>query len=87
MPHDCREINVIEQYLNNVGSAYLREHMIFCHQKSVDEAIAYTVEYKAVQGVQVYQLKQKPEQDERFVQALSSNQNAKSETAPNIQSS
>ncbi|MEW8341708.1 MAG: hypothetical protein AB2708_17830, partial [Candidatus Thiodiazotropha taylori] len=85
MPYDCREINVLEQYLNNVGSSDLKEHVIFRHPKSVDEA--YTVEYEAVKGIQVFPSKPKTEQEQGVVQALKSNQNSKSETTPNIQSS
>lgn len=87
MPYDCREINVLEQYLNNIGSSDLKEHVIFRHPKSVDEAIAYTVEYEAVKGIQVFPSKPKTEQEQGVVQALKSNQNSKSETTPNIQSS
>ena len=43
-------MNVLEQYLLGVGSTDLREHIIFRHPKTVDEAIAHTVEYEAVKG-------------------------------------
>ena len=40
MPYDCREINVLEQYLSTLGTSELKEHVIFKNPKSVDEAIA-----------------------------------------------
>ena len=86
MPYNCRGINVLKQYLNNVGYSDLKEHVIFRCPKSVDEAIAYTVEYEAVKGVQVFPSKPKTEQEQGFVQALKSKQNSKCETTPNIQS-
>ena len=52
MPYDCREINVLEQHLSTLGTSELKEHVIFKNPKSVDEAIAYTVEYEAVKGCQ-----------------------------------
>ena len=70
MPYDCREINVLEQYLNNIGSSDLKEHVIFRHPKSVDEAIAYTVEYEAVKGIQVFTSKPKTEQDKELFKQL-----------------
>ena len=57
MPYDCREINVLEQYLYTMGTLELKEHVKFRHPKSVYEAISHTVEYEAVKGIQTTQLK------------------------------
>ena len=48
IPHEYREVNVLEQFLVGVGSQELREHIIFKHLKTVDQAIAWSVEYEAV---------------------------------------
>ncbi|MEW8548365.1 MAG: hypothetical protein AB2693_33100 [Candidatus Thiodiazotropha sp.] len=72
MPYECREINVLEQYLNTVGSTDLKEHVIFRHPKSLDEAISHTVEYEAVKGNQT--VPSKPSNDEGYVQAVKHNQ-------------
>ena len=63
MPCDCREINVLEQYLSTIGTSELKEHVIFKNPKSVDEAIAYTVEYETVKCCQFSPSKQASQYD------------------------
>ena len=68
MPYDCREINVLEQYLNSVGSTELKEHVIFQHP--LDAAISHTVEYEAVKGNQVAPSKPNIQHDEGYIQPV-----------------
>lgn len=82
MPYDCREINVLEQYLNSVGSTELKEHVIFQHPKSLDAAISHTVEYEAVKGSQIAPSKPKNQHDECYIQAVKQSQSDKSVTSP-----
>ena len=84
MPYDYREINVLEQYLNTVGTSEIKEHVIFRHPKSVDEAISHTVEYEAVKGVQTTPLKPTLHEDVGYVQAVKQNQIQNTESPSNI---
>ena len=84
MPYDYREINVLEQYLNTVRTSELKEHVIFRHPKSVDEAISHTVEYEAVKGVQTTPLKPTLHEDVGYVQAVKQNQIQNTESPSNI---
>ena len=83
MPYDCREINVLEQYLSTLGTSELKEHVIFKNQKSVDEAIAYTVEYEAVKGCQFFPSKPANQQEEGYVQAIKHNTSMAEQTSYN----
>ena len=83
MPYDCREINVLEQYLSTLGTSELKEHVIFKNPKSVDEAIAYTVEYEAVKGCQFFPSKPANQQEEGYVQAIKHNTSMAEQTSYN----
>ena len=83
MPYDCREINVLEQYLSTLGTSELKEHVIFKNLKSVDEAIAYTVEYEAVKGCQFFPSKPANQQEEGYVQAIKHNTSMAEQTSYN----
>ena len=83
MPYDCREINVLEQYLSTLGTSELKEHVIFKNPKSVDEAIAYTVEYEAVKGCQFFPSKPANQQEEGYVQAIKHNTSKSEQTSYN----
>ena len=76
MPYECRKINILEQYLNSVGSTELKEHVICRHPKSLDEAISHTVEYEAVKGNQT--VPSKPSHDEGYVPAVKQNRKVNS---------
>ena len=75
MPYDYREINVLEQYLTSVGSTELKNHVIFQHPKSLDEAISHTVEYEAVKGNQTVPSKPNTQSDEGYIQAVKQTKN------------
>ena len=77
MPYDCREINVLEQYLNSVGSTELKEHVIFQRPKSLDAAFSHTVGYEAVKGNQVAPSKPNIPHDEGYIQAVKQGQKEK----------
>ena len=70
MPYDCREINVLEQYLSTLGTSELKEHVIFKNPKSVDETIACTVGYETVKGCQFSSSKQASQHEEGYLQAI-----------------
>ena len=57
--------------------------MIFKNPKSVDEAIAYTVEYEAVKGCQFFPSKPENQQEEGYVQAIKHNTSMAEQTSYN----
>ena len=77
MPYEYRETNILEQYLNSVGCTELKEHIIFKHPKSLDEAISHTVEYEAVKGSQNVPSKPNWTHEEDFVQSVQQNKKDK----------
>ncbi|MES9903136.1 MAG: hypothetical protein ABW168_10735 [Sedimenticola sp.] len=75
MPYQFREINVLEQFLNGIGSSDVREHIIFHHPKTVEQTISLTIEYEAVKGSQVFPSKPHSNIDEGYVHTLKQKQN------------
>lgn len=53
VPNSFREINVIEQLINGLGSFDLKKHVSLNHPKSLDGTIALATDYGAFDGSKI----------------------------------
>ena len=51
IPSQYREVQIQEQYLLGLGNNTLREHVMFKNPKSLEEAVAFTIEYESIKGL------------------------------------
>ena len=50
IPHNARELYVIDQFIQGLGSLEIRKHVQFHHPKTLEAAISLAIEFEAFEG-------------------------------------